>query len=149
MYTLLSLRAAVAVSLIATYQVKQLRSQKSFITMLLQEYKTSLHVNPVQDRRDGGCINCRAGALDHPFCCVTQTLEPSEQFVVDSNFHYTMRMYMGVSSPVVHSSEWMDIWLHASPCMHQPLWLTVVLYTVAQHPYTSQCSIYFKLQVYM
>ena len=58
-------------SMFATYQVKQLRSQKSFITTKTH----NITVNPVQDRRDGGCTNCRAGALDHPFWCVTQTLE--------------------------------------------------------------------------
>ena len=65
----------------------------------------NITVDPVADHSDGGRINCRPDGLAHPYCCVTQTLEPSEQFVVDSNFHYAMRTYMGVSSPVVlHSS---------------------------------------------
>ena len=66
----------------------------------------NITVDPVADHNDGGQINCRADGLDQPVCCVTQTLEPSEQFVVDSNFHYAMRLYLEVSSPVVlHSSE--------------------------------------------
>ena len=65
----------------------------------------NITVDPVADRSDGGRINCRADDLTHPSCCVTQTLEPSEQFMVDSNSHYAMRTYMGVSSPLVHSSE--------------------------------------------
>ena len=65
----------------------------------------NITVDPVADHNDGGRINCRADGLTHPYCCVTQTLEPSEQFVVDSNFHFALRTYMGVSSPLVHSSE--------------------------------------------
>ena len=65
----------------------------------------NITVDPVADHNDGGQINCRADGLAHPYCCVTQTLEPSEQFVVNSNFHYAMRKYMGVSSPLVHISE--------------------------------------------
>ena len=65
----------------------------------------NITVDPVADHNDGGRINCRADGLAHPYCCVTQTLEPSEQFVVDSNFYFALRTYMGVSSPVVlHSS---------------------------------------------
>ena len=65
----------------------------------------NITVDPVADHNDGGRINCRADGLTHPYCCVTQTLEPSEQFVVDSNFHYAMRTYMGVNSRVVlHST---------------------------------------------
>ena len=58
----------------ATYQVKQLRSQKSFINNVIITRTHNITVNPVQDRRDGGCINCRANPLANPFCCVTQTL---------------------------------------------------------------------------
>ena len=65
----------------------------------------NITVDPVADRSDGGRINCRPDDLTHPYCCVTHVLEPSEQFIVDSNFHYAMRTYMGVSSPEVHSSE--------------------------------------------
>ena len=65
----------------------------------------NITVDPVADHNDGGRNNCRADGLAHPYCCVTRTLEPSEQFLVDSNFHYTMRTYMGVSLPVVHNSE--------------------------------------------
>ena len=65
----------------------------------------NITVDPVADHSDGGRINCRPDGLAHPYCCVTQTLEPSEQFVVDSNFHYAMRTYMGVSQPLVHRTE--------------------------------------------
>ena len=65
----------------------------------------NITVDPVADHSDGGRINCRPDGLDHPYCCVNQTLEPSKQFVVDSNFHYAMRGYSGVSVPVVYNSE--------------------------------------------
>ena len=65
----------------------------------------NITVDPVADHSDGGRISCTAGNLAHPYCCVTQTLEPSEQFVVDSNFHYAMRGYSGVSLPLVHMNE--------------------------------------------
>ena len=65
----------------------------------------NITVDPVADRSSGGRTNCRADGLAHPYCCVTQTLEPSEQFIANSSFHYAMITYSGVSSPLVHSSE--------------------------------------------
>ena len=65
----------------------------------------NITVDPVADHNDGGRISCTAGNLTHPYCCVARTLEPSEQFVVDSNFHYAMWTYMEVSQPLLHMTE--------------------------------------------
>ena len=121
MHTLLRMGTAVVVSLnsmFATHFGRNLPLQRSciltFIIIIIPCEATinnviirahNITVNPVEDRTDGGQIKCREDDLTHPYCCVTCIQEPSEQLMVDSNFHYTMRTYIGISSLLVHISE--------------------------------------------
>ena len=54
-------------------------------------------VQPISDR------NYCAGDMNR--CCLTQNLNSSEQFTVVNNWHYGLRVYMDVSSPLQHNQQ--------------------------------------------